>query len=158
MTRDPPNVSVAAISVGGFHTCAQLTEGTVRCWGNGSSGQLGYGNCIEISSGKETEEPCAIGDDETPASAGSIDLREVQQITAGGAHTCALLMSGSVRCWGAAQSGQLGYGSTEVIGDDETPGSTVSFRQACGCQIARAYPPFTGAGAARQCSGGGSIE
>ena len=36
---------------------------------------------------------------------------------------CALLTSGSLRCWGAGYVGQLGYGNTKFIGDDETPAS-----------------------------------
>ncbi|MBK6579532.1 MAG: hypothetical protein IPG17_25765 [Sandaracinaceae bacterium] len=29
------------VSAGARHTCARLTDGTARCWGNNSSGQLG---------------------------------------------------------------------------------------------------------------------
>ena len=42
-------------------------------------------------------------------------------ITAGASHTCALLSSGAVRCWGYNGTGQLGQGNTKTIGDDETP-------------------------------------
>ena len=97
---------------GANHTCAVLDPGNVRCWGLGNLGQLGYGN---------TEN---IGDDETPASAGDVDVGgTVVQIAGGGHHTCALLDTGKVRCWGAGWAGQLGYGNTENIGDDETPAS-----------------------------------
>ncbi|MEJ2539095.1 MAG: chromosome condensation regulator, partial [Gemmatimonadota bacterium] len=104
--------AVIQVAAGGVHTCALLDTGTVRCWGANSSGELGYGNTLRI------------GDDETPASAGDVDVGGVvTQIALGGNHTCALLDSGAVRCWGLAANGQLGYGSTETIGDDETPAS-----------------------------------
>ena len=101
-----------AITAGKYHTCALLTTGDVRCWGGGASGQLGYGNRNRI------------GDDETPATAGNIPLgAKATAIAAGGDHTCALLSTGDVRCWGAGAYGQLGYGNTNNIGDDETPAS-----------------------------------
>ncbi len=42
-------------------------------------------------------------------------------ISAGDNHTCALLTGGSVRCWGYAGHGRLGYANTNDIGDNETP-------------------------------------
>ena len=103
-----------AISAGDFHTCAVLDDGTVRCWGYGGDGELGYGNRNWI------------GDDEAPGSVGPVDLgsgRTAVAITAGGAHTCALLDDASVRCWGFGRYGRLGYGNTRTVGDDEAPGS-----------------------------------
>jgi uncharacterized repeat protein (TIGR01451 family) len=102
------------LDVGYEHSCAVLADRTVRCWGNGASGRLGYGNTT------------TIGDDETPGSVGPVDLgagRTARAISAGGEHTCALLDDGNVRCWGAGFYGRLGYGNTTNIGDDETPGS-----------------------------------
>lgn len=89
---------VIQIEAGGLHTCALLETGNVRCWGAGSSGQLGYGN---INS---------IGDNEAPASAGDVPLGgKAVQISAGAAHTCALLDTGRMRCWGKTTFGRLGY-------------------------------------------------
>lgn len=82
------------------HSCAVLNSGAVFCWGSGDEGQLGYGS-VE-----------AIGDDETPAEAGPVNLGEpAVQVAVGSAHSCALLASGNVRCWGRLAEGQLGYGS-----------------------------------------------
>ena len=109
-----PGRTARAITGGATHTCALLDNGRVRCWGSAGSGRLGYGN----------EDP--IGDDETPGSVGPVDLgpgRTARALAAGTAHTCAVLDNGRVRCWGSNGSGQLGYGDTEPIGDDETPGS-----------------------------------
>ncbi len=107
--------AVVQIAAGGYHTCALLTTGEVRCWGDAASGELGYGNTTRI------------GDNETPASAGSVSVGgSVAQIAMGNYHTCALLTTGAVRCWGSAESGQLGYGNTTNIGDNETPASAGS--------------------------------
>ena len=112
----PLGGKATAITAGSYHTCALLTTGDVRCWGEGTSGQLGYGNTNRI------------GDNETPASAGNVPLgvplgAKVTAITAGSYHTCALLSTGDVRCWGEGFYGRLGYGNTNSIGDDETPAS-----------------------------------
>ena len=99
-----------AISAGGDHTCALLDDRSVRCWGLNERGQLGYGNKLNVAE---------------PDKVGGVDLggQSARAISAGDAHTCALLESGQVRCWGSGDSGQLGYGDLEAIGDDETPGS-----------------------------------
>jgi alpha-tubulin suppressor-like RCC1 family protein len=96
----------------GEHTCALLDNGEIRCWGNGADGRLGYGNINNV------------GDDETPASVGNVNVGgTVVQVVAGSSHTCVLLSDGNVRCWGKASTGQLGYGNTNTIGDDELPSS-----------------------------------
>lgn len=99
------------ISVGTSHACAVFADGSVRCWGRGSAGQLGYA---------DTED---VGDDAQD------DLSSIQvalggsalHVVTGGTHSCALLVGGAVRCWGDSLHGQLGYGSTGTIGDDEHP-------------------------------------
>src|SRR5436190_20214158 len=101
-----------AIAAGFYHACALLDNGRVRCWGQGSAGQLGYGNTNNV------------GDDETPAAAGPVELGgKAVAITAGGFHTCAILDNGRVRCWGLNWRGELGVGNTNNIGDYETPAS-----------------------------------
>ncbi len=67
-----------------------------------------------------------IGDTETPGSVAPVFLgpgRTARAISAGGAHTCALLDNRSVLCWGAGGLGALGYGNMNNIGDNESPGS-----------------------------------
>ena len=104
--------TVVQISAGTTHTCALLDTGNVRCWGLGQYGRLGY-----VSNNN-------IGDDETPASAGDVDIAgSAIAIKAGGDHTCALLDTGNVRCWGHGSLGALGYGDEDDIGDTETPAS-----------------------------------
>ncbi|HWB79413.1 MAG TPA: hypothetical protein VG755_30835 [Nannocystaceae bacterium] len=101
--------AVTQVSAGDRHTCALLDGGTVRCWGYGFQGRLGYGNGL-----------VTVGDDETPATAGDVDVGgTVTQISVGGTHSCALLEGGTVRCWGTYGLGIPDAGLT--IGDDETP-------------------------------------
>ena len=120
----PVGGEVVELALGGSHTCARLATGAVRCWGSGASGQLGYGNTRNV------------GDDETPASAGDVNLGGTAlQVVAGGNHTCALLAGGQVKCWGNGQRGQLGYGDTRNLGDDELP-SAVGF-VAVGAKVTR---------------------
>ena len=54
--------SVVAVAAGWYHTCVLLDSGSVRCWGYGEDGQLGYGN------------PDNIGDDEVPATVGTVEI------------------------------------------------------------------------------------
>lgn len=98
---------VSSIAANGNHTCALLSTGDVRCWGDNGNGQLGNGD----------REP--IGDDELPSSVPPLNFEgKVTQIAAGYRHTCALLENGTVRCWGANESGELGYGHTMPVGDE----------------------------------------
>ena len=102
------------IDAGNFHTCAIGDDDTVRCWGSGHLGQLGYGNTNDI------------GDDETPGTVVQVDLgagRTAKDIAAGDFHTCASFDDGSVRCWGFGRDGRLGDANTDWIGNDELPGA-----------------------------------
>ncbi len=45
----------------------------------------------------------------------------IVSLVAGSAHTCALDMTGDVRCWGSNASGQLGLPGADVVGDNEAP-------------------------------------
>jgi len=115
------------VAAAGYHTCALLEGGNVRCWGGGQWGRLGYGEGLGVCEDDfgfhcDAADECCIGDNETPASAGDVPVGgEVEQLSAGELHTCALLGSGRVRCWGSGESGKLGYGNTEDVGDDESP-------------------------------------
>ncbi len=87
---------VIQISAGGYHTCALVAGGTVKCWGSNSSGQLGNG-----LSGVGSLVPVVV-----------TGLSGVIQTAAGGDHSCALVLSGIVKCWGSNSFGQLGNGAT----------------------------------------------
>jgi alpha-tubulin suppressor-like RCC1 family protein len=92
-----PGLSNAvAVANGRGHSCALLAETTVKCWSaRNASGQTGTGDR------RPTTTPTSVS-----------GLRGVRAISAGGRHTCAVLTGGSLRCWGANDTGQLGNGTT----------------------------------------------
>lgn len=85
-------VSVVELALGRAHSCARLSDGTVRCWGENAAGQLGRGKAG------------APGGKPTPVN-GLVDAIE---LSAGGDHACAIRKDGSVTCWGNSDFGQVG--------------------------------------------------
>jgi alpha-tubulin suppressor-like RCC1 family protein len=92
----PGLTDVASLVAGDFHTCAVLVSGSVKCWGYNSHGQLGLGYTSESVSS-----PTVVP-----------GLTDVASLVAGYLHTCAVLVSGSVKCWGYNSHDQLGVGYT----------------------------------------------
>ncbi|HET7379961.1 MAG TPA: hypothetical protein VFJ24_07970, partial [Gaiellales bacterium] len=74
-------------------SCALLATGEVRCWGDNSVGQLGIGTSTGFATAPAA--PVALA---APAVA----------VSAGWAHTCAVLVDATVACWGYGGEGQLG--------------------------------------------------
>jgi alpha-tubulin suppressor-like RCC1 family protein len=86
------------VATGGGNACAIAYIGGAYCWGLNDHGQLGDGTTTDSS---------------VPAAVQNLPPKtKVVQIAPGGDHTCALLNDGTVWCWGAGGSGQLGDGST----------------------------------------------
>ncbi len=90
------------LGLGKFHTCAKRRGGTVKCWGDDSSGQTGTGGKLTQTS--EAGVPVVT-------SPSFVENVNAFTITAGGQHTCVAQVDGTVSCWGFNLGGQLGTGS-----------------------------------------------
>src|SRR5690606_12522227 len=86
-----PGLHFAArtISAGGAHSCGLTLKGDAYCWGNGSSGRLGYG---------------AITHSPTPVRVEAAPDMKFVAISAGDSHTCAVATTGDAYCWGNGSS------------------------------------------------------
>ena len=135
---------VVEISASYQHTCALLSNGSVKCWGmhfNGNLGTLtpfqdgsayspylvtGISDAKKIAAGEAT---CAIttadkvkcwgirptvpnGVDNLPVEVSMLSGLGVLDVTSNRSSSCALLPSGTTKCWGANDFGQLGNNST----------------------------------------------
>jgi cysteine-rich repeat protein len=104
--------SAFAISAGQGHTCAILSDYSVKCWGSGSDGQLGLGD-VE----NRGDDPSEMGDSLPAVSLGT--EKTPVAITTGAQHVCALLNDASVKCWGYNYFHQLGIGVDGNRGDQQ---------------------------------------
>lgn len=98
------NVNLQAIQVAatGEFVCVLTSQGGVKCWGSDFRGALGDG----IS-------PAQSGYSSLPVQAEGLNT-DVIQIDLGDLYGCALLNTGSVKCWGANDFGQLANSISSV--------------------------------------------
>ena len=147
VTVSNPPTGVVAIGAGSSHTCTLNSSGGVQCWGGNYSGQLGDGTTVQrtspvqvsgLSSGVKqlavgADHTCVLttgngvkcwgynsegelGDSSNTNRTAPVDVTGltsgVASIGSGSYHTCAVLESGAVKCWGYNGSGRLGDGTT----------------------------------------------
>jgi len=107
-------ISAALVVTGGNSsskfTCVATSAGTLKCFGDNSSGQLGQGDTEDRG-----DEDGEMGSDLSAISLGS--SRKVEDVDAGAKHVCALLDNATVKCFGENAYGQLGQGDTSDRGD-----------------------------------------
>lgn len=86
---------VASLAIGQNHACAAKDDGTVWCWGNNDSGQLG----VE-----------GVTSSVVPIRASNISAK-VRTLHLGGGYSCGVTDQGGAVCWGRNNAGQLGNGT-----------------------------------------------
>ena len=89
----------AQIAAGAQHTCAIRSDGSVACWGDDDYGQLGDGAVFGSGLGPRT----ALG------------IEDVRGLSTGARHTCALLASAAVWCWGSNERGESGQPLSRAV-------------------------------------------
>jgi len=99
---------VAAIGLGGSHSCALTNAGAATCWGWNVDGELGDGTTTD----RHTAVPVS-------GLTGGVVVA-----AAGEHHTCAVFSSGVAECWGLNSSGQLGDGT---VAERHTPVDVLGF-------------------------------
>jgi alpha-tubulin suppressor-like RCC1 family protein len=102
--------SATLVSAGGSYNCALLSGGSLKCWGANGALQLGDG---VTNHGTRIE-----GVDFSTIPVEVLRIKTGIRMDAGDFHACAVLATGSIRCWGANWYGQLGNGE---VGRSKTP-------------------------------------
>jgi alpha-tubulin suppressor-like RCC1 family protein len=89
------DTGAVSVTMGASHTCSLDSAGGISCWGRNLNGQLGDGTTIDRT---------------FPVNVSGLTFG-VKAVAAGDFHTCALTLSGAVKCWGLNGNGQLGNGT-----------------------------------------------
>ena len=81
------------------HNCAILENGDLKCWGWGTTGQLGHGASANLNAPQSTAIDLGTG-------------RTAVAVATGVHFSCAILDNGDLKCWGWDNEGQLGDGGS----------------------------------------------
>src|SRR5258706_448626 len=120
---------VAAIALGGSHTCEVDSGSVLKCWGDNTYGQVGNGTTSATGVAVPTQAQNA-----TKSVAGGQD------------HTCAVTNGGRVRCWGRNNRGQLGDGTTINHSSPTNSTNLANGNNTVGAGIAHSCVVTTGGG------------
>ncbi len=91
-------LDASMVAANRYHTCAVVAGGNVECWGLNDAGQLG----------DNTQTLRTV-----PVMVARKWTADVQLVTVGDHHSCALTTTGEVWCWGENNDGQLGDGTDQ---------------------------------------------
>ena len=99
VTPDAPvaaRLHVASLALGWDHACAILSDKTARCWGENDTAQLGVSSSLE-----QSDQAIALT---SPTG--------IAAMSGGYDQTCAVLVDGTLECWGSNNVGESGAGMT----------------------------------------------
>ena len=102
---------VQSLASGYYATCAVLLNGGAKCWGFAQDAVLGQPSLAAL--GNLGDEPADVPSQFDTISLG--DGEKVKSIATSGYHSCAILSSGKIKCWGSNRRGQLGIGMTNAV-------------------------------------------
>jgi len=94
---------------GSDHTCTLTSTQDVKCWGEGLYGKLGYG---DVNYRGDASSEMA---DYLPFV--NLDGENVVGVFLGADHSCVILSTNDLKCWGRNSVGQLGIGDSAYRGD-----------------------------------------
>lgn len=92
----PNPFTAIAVSAGASHTCSLTSNGSVKCWGDNSYGELGDGTNISSN---------------IPVNVLGLN-NDIIALTSGNNHNCVLTNNGAVKCWGSNWGSTLGDGTS----------------------------------------------
>ncbi|MDP2600801.1 MAG: hypothetical protein Q8P84_08750 [Deltaproteobacteria bacterium] len=156
--------NVVQIGLGESHSCALISDGTVKCWGL-SKVRLGWGSAVGDLSKNGTPDyvVTGVGANGTYDSGIGDDtkLTGVDQIWVGHYSTCAKRSDG-IYCWGGNGRAQLADGSTvtdrsvAAIAGNLSGFNQLALGRTCACGIVDGVAKCWGENAASNCVGTGS--
>ena len=107
----PGMTDVTAVAAGGAHTCALHRDGTVSCWGENRTGQLGTGDF------EGTTKPKLVP-----------KVNDATALATGTSHTCVIRKGGAMSCWGLNTDGEVG--NPAAIGVTNVPTDVLEIHDA----------------------------
>ena len=94
----------------GNHTCAILANKQVKCWGQGQDGRLGD----NITTTHTAKTPVLVQGLTFQNANGYQGREEMTMLALGAAHSCGLMINGTVKCWGQGSFGATGNDASDL--------------------------------------------